>query len=378
MVRSDKTSPFHTDEFTRIFDEYRAKIDEITRKTEKSLQAINVVSDVVDDPDIPAEVEDERPVETVSQVEVELEPDKRPVEVIWPSEKESVEIIKEAKRKAQQLISQAEESIRKEAKKKTQAQVDKIIGKAKKEAEVIVARALQTAEREIENAIVTSKSEAEQLLKEITEKCREEAREYSSRVIAGAREKAEKMMDDITMSATDVSRIVTEIVDRAKKTINEFEGKLQEETDELTKAITETQSKLEEVTMIGREEETSPEPAAKSREIREPYKNPSLTIHLLGHKSNGKHGHQALFSGKVEMKSSSAFDYQYLRNLKKYLVRMPNIKYLQEYASEKEMSVLFEVQEPLPLLDILTSVPLVDRVIKQTDDDLCVIFKTSL
>ena len=376
MAKSANESQFHNDEFTRIFDEYRAKIEEITRRTEKSFQSINVVPAAAADPNIAVEVEDAEPEGTLSPAQPE--PDQKPIEVIWPSEKESVEIIKEAKRKAQQLIAEAEAGIKKEARKKTRAQVDKIIGKAKKEAEDIIAKASQAAERERNDAITTSKSEAEQLLRDITEKCQQETREQASRVIAEAREKAEKIMDDIITSSREINHIVTQIANKARKTINEFEERLQEETSELTKAITEAQNKLEQVTMMGREEETVPVPPVKSKESREYYKNPALAVRLIGEKSNGKHGQQTLFSGQVEMKSSSAVDYQYLRNLKKHLVRIPAIKYLQEYASEKEMSVLFDVKEPLPLLDILNNVPTVDEVITETDDDICIIFKGSL
>lgn len=373
MAKSENDSQFHNDEFTRIFDEYRAKIDEITRRTGENFQSIHVVPDAVASPDIAVEVDTEKPEETLSQVEPEA--DRRPVEVIWPSEKESVEIIKEAKRKAQQLISQAEESIKKEARKKTRAQVDKIIVKAKKEAEVIIARAMQAAEKEGNDAVATSKQEAEQLIRDITDKCRQETQAESSRVIAEARGKAEKMMAEIVTSSKEINHLVTEIVDRAKNTINEFEARLQAETGELARAITEIQNKLEQVTTIDSEEETRPEPPAKGRET---YNNPTLMVRLIGDKADGRKGSQALFSGQVEMRAiSSSFDYQYLKNLKKHLVHIPSIKYIQECASEKEMTVLFDVKEPLPLLDILSNVPLVDEVIAETDDDICIIFKDS-
>lgn len=395
MAKSKSESPFLNDEFTKIFDEYRAKIEEITRKTEKNLQSINVVPEVAADTveapadvDIAVEVEDEQPEEAASQVEtpqaepteikppqVEPEPDNRPVEVIWPSNKESVEIIKEAKRKAQQLISQAEDSIKKEAKKKTRVQIDKIILKAKKEAEVIVQRAVQTAEEVRDNAIAKSKQETELLLGQITEKCREEALAQSSRVVAEAREKVEKMMEDIVTSSTEISELINEIVNRAKKTINEFEVKLHEETGELSRVITETQSKLEQITKIAKEEETRPAaPPAQSAE--EPVSH-SLQVRLIGKNVNGKKARHMLFHGQVEMTSSSSADYQYLRNLKKHLVLIPSIKYLQENASEKEMSVLFDVKEPLPIFDVLNNVPFVEEVTTGVDGDLCVIFKSS-
>jgi vacuolar-type H+-ATPase subunit H len=388
MAKSKNESPFLNDEFTKIFDEYRAKIEEITRKTEKNLQSINVppevAADVPVDIDVAVETEEEQPEETAPEFEtpeveppkVETEPDSRPVEVIWPSNKESVEIIKEAKRKAQQLISQAEENIKKEAKKKTQAQIDKIILKAKKEAEVIVARAVQTAEEVKDSTIARSKQEAEQFLREITEKCRDEAMAQSSRVVAEAQEKVEKMMEDIVTSGTEINDLISQIVNRAKNTVHEFEAKLHEETGELSRIITETQEKLEQITRIAKEEEEA-RPVPPPVQSEEVYTNPSLRVRLIGDKTNGKKGRHTLFQGKLEMTSASSVDYQYLRNLKKHLVLIPSIKYLQENASEKEMSILFDVKEPLPLFDVLNNIPFVEEVTTGVDGDLCIIFKHS-
>ncbi len=382
MDKSANDAQPNGDEFTRIFDEYRAKIDEITRKTEQNLQSIHGITDVLDvadvadepdDADISTEVDSHEPEETTSQVQPE--PAAKPIEVIWPSDKESVEIIKEAKRKAQELISHAETGIKREAKQKTRAQVEKIIGKAKKEAENIIVQAAQAAEKERNNAFATSKQEAEQLIGEITEICRQEAREQSSRVITEAREKADKMMAEIATSSTEINRIVTDIVNRARNTISEFEERLRAETGELARAITETQRKLGESTMIEPEQEPAPEPTAASREA---YGNPTLEVRLIDENSGGNNSNRALYSGQIEMRTiSSSFDYRYMKQLKKYLVHIPSIKYLQESASEKEMLVLFDVEEPLPLLDILRNVPLVEKVVTETDSDICLVFKSS-
>jgi len=373
MAKSNNNPELNQDEFTKIFDEYRAKIDEITRKTEKNLQSINGIIDVADEPDITDELDTENPEEAPSRIEPE--PDRRPVEVIWPSEKESVEIIKEAKRKVQQIISEAEDTIKKEAKNKTRKQVDKIIGKAKKEAEVIITQAAHLAERERTDIMAAQKSEIEEIIREITEKARDDTREESSRIVAEARGKAEKMMAEIITSSSEINGLVTEIVNRARNTISEFEEKLQSETGELAKAITETQKKLEQATMITKAEEIIPASPDKSRELSE---NPMLEVRLIGDKTKGSNIHHGLFIGQVEMRAiSTSFDYQYLKNLKKYLARIHGIKYLQECASEKEMSVLFEIKEPLPLLDILNNLPLVDEVVTETDDDIRLIFKNT-
>lgn len=419
MAKPETDSEFKNDEFSRIFDEYRAKIEEITRRTEKKLQSLDAAPGNVAGPDtksgnnaakseeftseVPPEPairdEPEEPEETVAQVQEEpLEEADEPEEIFTPvrpepkkraeskkeradaeqrPKEESAEILYEARRQAKQIISEAEETVKREARKKTQAQVDKIIGKAKKESEDIIARARQAADKEKDDVVATSKNEAEQLIREITDKCRQETQAQSSKAIAEVRDRAQKMMVDVIASTTEITRLVTEIVNRAKKTIGDFESQLQTETSELAKAISETQIKLEQITAAAREEEVKPVIPApgKSRDV---FKNPTLAVRLLGDNSNGKNGSHSLFSGRVEMKSSSAFDYQYLKNLKKYLVHIPSIKYLQEYASEKEMSVLFDIKEPLPLMDILNNVPLVEQVIAESDNDICIVFKSSV
>ncbi|OGO44628.1 MAG: hypothetical protein A2137_06005 [Chloroflexi bacterium RBG_16_58_8] len=417
MAKADTEPQFKPDEFSRIFDEYRAKIEEITRRTERKLQSLDAPLEAAvtagplagEDAGSPEETAAPAPPEPADDTSRDEEEDdeagvipglmdeddeadtimpsfeppvllKRPIvkpgrqDRAKPPPEESAEILYEARKQAKRIIDEAEERVKKEARKKTQSQVDKIIDRAKKEAEDIVARARQSTEKDRNDAITTSKREAEQLIKEITEKARLETQSRSSQAIADAREKAQKIMADIIASSTEISRFITEIVERARKTIGEFETRLQTETGDLAKVIEETQVKLEEIAAAAREEETNPV-IANPAKIKEVYKNPTLALHFLGQRTNGKNGNHALFTGQVEMKSSSAVDYQYLKNLKKYLVNNHGVKYLQEYASEKEMSVLFDIKEPLPLLDILRNVPLVEEVITGADDDVCIIFK---
>src|SRR3972149_4069313 len=42
MAKAETEPQFKPDEFSRIFDEYRAKIEEITRRTERKLQSLDV------------------------------------------------------------------------------------------------------------------------------------------------------------------------------------------------------------------------------------------------------------------------------------------------------------------------------------------------
>ena len=377
MANGD-TDNTRNDEFTRIFDEYRAKIDEITRKTEFNLQQNGVATEKTDTETAHyPETEDHTETAEIEHTE-EPQPEKeynterkKPVVII--SDVQSEKVIKEAKREAQRIIIEAEERVKKEAKKKTQAQVDKIIERARKEAEDTVARSKQEAEKERNEIIATSKRDAEKLLEDLTEKYRQETQAQFSRVITEAREKATSLISDVVESSTEISQLVTEIVNRTRNTIQEFENRLQAETGDLTMAISEIQQKLEQVTMTAQKEEKPEiEPVNKNKI---PVDSPALSVRFLGEKFNGRNGSNPLYSGQVEMRSiSSSFDYQYLKALKKHLVRNHSIKYLQECASEKETSIVFDLKEPLPIIDILHTVPLVDEV-RTEADEVCVIFK---
>ncbi len=465
-MKQDAGTELKQDEFSKIFEEYRAKIEEITRRTEKSLISVegtpgkngtdeNEQIEVISAPSRPEAVANNgvpKPAETTPTdrpepahrpeafnnyppIQAEAMPPARPepahrpeavnnsipvppaamppdrpepahrpeavnnsvpvppvtapparpelirrpeaphtrAEVARPAFEESAEILNEARREAKRIIEEAEESAKKEAKKRTQSQVDKIIEKARKEAAEIVERASRDAEKVREEVIAESKREAEYIIRDITEKYRHETEAQASRSMAEAQEKAGKMLADVSMSTRQVGQFITEIVNKAKKTINEMETNLQTEAIELTKIVAETQARLEEVGKTTREEKAVAAPPRQTLAIGD---NPTLAIRLIGETTNSNNGNGFLFNGQMEMKSiSESFDYQYLKKLKKYLVHIPNIKYLQEYASEKEMSVVFDVLEPLPLLDILSNIPMVDEVITQTDDDICLVFK---
>ena len=368
MAKIDTKTQSNKDEFSRIFDEYRAKIEEISRKTVRNPAQAGTAPDAAT-----GDIADDLEV-TVSRVQPK--PAGNIKDVISPIDLAAEEIILAAKRRAQQIIDEAEEKSKKEASKRTQSQVDKIFVNARKEAAEMIAQTKQVTEKESNEIVVTAKQEAEQLIREITEKCRRETQTQSNRAIEEARERADKMMTDIVTNCQEISRMVNEIVSRTRQTINEFEAKLQTDVSELAKAITETQRKLEQFAVIAQKgkDETKPVPAIRNTE---PIETPTLSVRILGAKSNGKNGTQPLFSGQVEMKSiSSAFDYQYLKNLKKYLVHIPNVKYVQEYASEKEISIVFELKEPLPLLEILRNIPQVDQVNTEADD-ISIVFKKS-
>ena len=362
MAKQEPKTNLKSDEFTKIFDDYRARIDEITKKSadkdEKALKAN--VKDVLDN-----EINKSKEAISGGQGDADIFVD----EIEWQANKRAVEIVKEAKLQAQRLIYEAEEKIRKEAKKKTQSQIDKIIEKSRKESEDIIERAREIAEREKHELISTSKQDLERMIQEITEKAREETDAQSSQILFDARETAEKMVSDVVGNSKDISEKVMEIMNRTKDTVLRCQDELQSELSELAEAVEDTKIMLEKM-MSGiadkseRVNQTIHEPANADADLLE---NTVLSVKFMGGKSNGKKGDDPLYSGKVEIKSVTSFEYRHMKDLMNYLVHIPGIKYVQENASEKEMSVLFDIKEPMPLIDILKDIPLVDKVIEDAN-----------
>jgi F0F1-type ATP synthase membrane subunit b/b' len=366
MAKTDTKTQPQRDEFSRIFDEYRAKIDEISRKTAKNPLQTDTAEDTL------SAVELDDLEMTIAR---QAKKAGKSGDLISVADMEAEETILAAKRRAQQIIDEAEEKCKKEASKKTQSQVEKIIAKAKKDAEEIIALARQATEIESNEIVTATKQETEQLVREITETCRRETQTQANRAIDAAREKADNLMTEIVSSCQGISLMVNEVVSRTRQTINEFEAKLQTDVNELAKAIAEAQQKLQEFNAMAlrEKEEVGLVPVNRGPETVE---NLTLSVQVLGTKSNGQHDTEPLFSGQVVMKSiTSSFDYQYLKNLKRYLGHIPNINYVQEYASEKETSILFEMTEPLPLLEILRNIPMVDTV-KTDADAISIVFKS--
>jgi vacuolar-type H+-ATPase subunit H len=290
---------------------------------------------------------------------------------------ESAAIVNKAKREARRIIDEAEESIKKEAKKKTLSQVEKILEKAKKEAEAIVAEATLNYDKVKEGAVAEAKKESDQVLTEITQKYRQQVEEQASRTIIEAQSKASNMLTDVSMSTTQISQHLSQLVEKVKKMSGELEEAVQTEIVELTKVISDTQMKLEEANKAAMIEKPLP---ASSKQVKEQEQvqgiSPVLAVHLIGNRTNGKNGTSVMFSGQIEMKSDSAsFDYQYLKKLKKYLIHVPNIKYVQEYSSEKETTVLFEIREPMAIFDTFSNIPMVDEIIKKTDDEISLVLR---
>ncbi len=411
MTNPETEPQFNRDEFTKIFDEYRARIEQITRQTEINLQSIRTSPDTETDAEaepepVSAETETETPAadqlsdetaEEPAEAAIdetpgpEEEPEEAPQQApvyeqspapVMPEREiripESAAIVREAEKKAKKILEEAEERAKKDARKKVKSQVEKLLEKARQDAEEMITQAQNIISKERGEAIAASKAQTEQLLREITEEYRRETQSRSAEAVSGAREKAENVMAEVMGASQEVNTLIKKSLERAHIAVTEFEAKLQEETHAISQSIEDIQIRIEQLMAAAKEPEYEPVPAgpADGDADQIPASLPTLKIHVLGDRSNGKNGTQPLFFGKVEMKSESATsEYQHFKNLKKQFVRIPSIKQLQESASEKEMSALFDITEPLPLLEILSKMPSVSEVVSDTDRDISIVFQ---
>jgi len=372
MPDSETDFKLNNDEFTRIFDQYRARIEEITRQTEHGLQDLSThpgeaparngsnhplhkaAVPVPGDPAAPAAMEQPRILE------------KQPV-------KESEKILKEARKQAQKIIDEAEERAKKEARKKTQAQVDKLLARAQQQAEDLVSQARKLVEEERDAAITATKNHMESILTDITEQARRETLQKSTQTINNAREEAEKMTAEVAAAGMEINRLIRDTAERMRQHVSDIEARLQAESTELSRLIAESQLKIERITAAVQPPEPAGQGTAASGATPAGHK---LMMRVLGDRSNGKNGTEPLFFGQIEVRAdSTSLDYTYFKNLKKYLVKVPGIKHLQESASEKDFSALFDITEPLPLLELLRQMPLVEQVLNETAHDISVEFK---
>lgn len=373
MPASEPEFEINDDEFTRIFDQYRARIEEITRQTEHGLQNLrNGTGDTLPGGQIEATSSNvtEKPAASLKQpVSTPTVPTKEVITV-----KESDKILKEAHKQARKILEEAEERTKKEARKKTQAQVDRILSQAQQQAAELVTQAERFVQEERDAAIASTKSRLEQVLTDITEQARRETSVKSAQAINNARERAERMMAEVASAGAEVNTLATTTIERMQQHIKEIENQLQTESNELSRAIAKTRLKIEQITAAVVPQDANV-PSSTSTEGQTSRQR--LMLHILGDRSNGKNGTEPLFFGHIEIRpEGTAFNYNNYKNLKKLLGKVPGIKQLQESASEKEISALFDITEPLPLLELLRQMPLVEQVTSDTDRDFSVQFKT--
>jgi F0F1-type ATP synthase membrane subunit b/b' len=358
MLESKETSQLGINELDRTIDEYRAKVEELVRKEKERLRRL-------------ADTESNSIVEGAWRKAEDIIADSQEKaqkireEIENQAKKESAKIISDAQYKAQQIISEAEARDKKEAKKRTKSEVEELISRAREEANNVVSQARKAAEKEISEMLDGSREKAERRVKDEVDKYRADAQAQLSRDIAEAQKKAKRVIDDGVASCTEVCELVEQIIKKTETIVDAFKNQLQIELGELTQVIALAGKKMEQLTTEAKEgtDITAVPPYINEK----PNQEAILLVQLEGEEAGRGNGKDPLFRGQMKLKAGPSCDYKQIRKLRDFLLQIPNIRFTGEFASEEETTISMEVQVPLPLFDILSNMPSVEKVVTEGD-----------
>jgi len=361
MQSSEPDSQLNSDEFSRIFDEYRTRIEEITRQAEHELTRL-------------------QPSPTAPDADSKSDSGKHNIDTTIDNIitgtagiKESERILAEARKQAKKILDEAEDRAQKEAKKKTQAQVDKILEQAQQQADNLVAETRRIIQKERDVAMAITKTQMKKILSDITVQARKETVQKSSQIIEDAHQRAEKIMADVTAKSDKINLLINNVVENIRQSVNEVENKLHQQWSEFSQAIADTHSEMEEIIkQVQITIEIPQEPVQNTQA------DTTFILYVMGERTNGNNGTEPEFRGQIEVRSDSQVDYTYFKNLKTYLLKIPGVKHLRETVSENGLSSLFDMTEPVPLLDVLGKMPDVEQLENATDKEIRLVFKRVL
>lgn len=291
---------------------------------------------------------------------------------------EAAYVVTDAKQVAQRVLEAAEENAKKEAKNRVKEEEDKLLDRARAEAGVIVTKARENAdeilsdarkaaERETAEIIERSKKEAELLIQDEIEHCRQQAMAQSAQIKMKAEKDAEKLINDITDGGREVNESILMTLQNAETLLATFREEVQAELGELTKRIVASRNKLRGIaSQFDQEEEDSGTSGETDGGNQKGSDN--LWVYLNGEKSGNAENGRYLFKGQIDLRTLSSFESALIKNMKKFLIQVPNVKYLGESSTEEGTRTSFELKEPLPLVDILGSMPSIRDVMPEGEN----------
>jgi vacuolar-type H+-ATPase subunit H len=276
------------------------------------------------------------------------------------------DIIAGAEQEAGEILREAEERAEKEAKNRVKSQEEKILNKARREADSIIAEARKNAEKETDAIVEKTKAEAEGRVEEELEKFRLQAREQAAQIRVEAEKKASKLIEKIIADGNVVNDMIIEAIKNSESFLENMKNEMQLEVGELTRGLTTARASLEQT--VTRFSEKTDDVSVLQNPHKKQNKNLALWVTLKGDKTYLEAEGDFMFQGQMELKTLSSVEYTLVKELKGFLTRVPNVKYLGESSSEEGTILTFEIQEPLPLIDILGNIPLVQNVVTQGDN----------
>jgi F0F1-type ATP synthase membrane subunit b/b' len=276
------------------------------------------------------------------------------------------EIINEAQQKAQQLVQEAEEKIKEDAKKRVKSEEEKVLAKAREEAHSIITDMREKAEKEKNEIIEGAKKEAVQRVEEEIAKFQADAQAQSAHIRDEAEKIAANLINTIIDSNKELNDMIIKTIRNSETTLEKLKNEMNTEAGELTKNIVTARNRLKQTAVIALAEKGEEDTIVRKSD-KKPNKNEVVWVALEGEKSAKRDDNTFLFKGQIKLKAFSSMPYAVLKNMRNYFNQVTNVKYLGESCTDEAYILEFEMKEPLPLIDILKSIPSVERVETQKD-----------
>ena len=194
---------------------------------------------------------------------------------------------------------------------------------------------------------------------------RSQARDQSNQIRIEAEKKAAKFIDKVIEDGNVVNEMIIESIKSSESLLDKMKNEIQIEIGKLTKDLITARKNMEQaVTSFSEKSEN----ALALQDLQKGFnKKLALWVTLKGNRTAVKENGEFLFKGQIELKTLSSMNYALVKELKGFLSKVPNVKYLGESSGEEGSVLSFEISEPLPLLDVLGSIPLVANVVVQGD-----------
>lgn len=356
MFNGHKTSEKDIDELGRVVEEYRSRIDELLRK-EKERQrqlADEKTSYIITSAEERAQSVIAESQRRARQIAAEIE---------QKAQKEADRLLAEARFKAEQTIREADERIKKGAKEKARKELENIIKKTKEEANSILEFARRESEKESNNIIARAKLEAEHLKSKTVDDARKEAQAEADKMVAESRLKAEKTADNTIERLKEMNNILNESILKVDTFVSRFRREVQAELEEVSRAVAESSKKLAEVIAVDMEERGNGKKTETEGRLAVNGNGKSKVIgavvDIRADRIINEDGGR-LFKGRMELTVVPPYNSAQIKKLVDSIVQVPTIRRAGEYGSEEEgAKVIFDINEPVPLLNVLGKIPIV-------------------
>ncbi len=273
-------------------------------------------------------------------------------------------IIEEARQRGQQIETEAEAEAARQAKTRIKDQEEKMLEKAREDVKAILDTARTNAEQEANGIIQKTREEAGQLVGELTERYRKEAEERAVLIRNEALQRANKLIEDMTRQQDAARTVIAGTLKKSEVFLERINAEIQAEMETLHETILKAREKME--ATLETFDLTEGEP---DLDMDLPSSQPeglALWLNLSGTKSDEENGSYH-FQGQMELKALATADPVQLREFKTYLSKVAGLRFRGEASGEEGTVTSYDVTEPVPLVEILSSAPTVGRVVTHGD-----------